>query len=115
MPKTEAFFIAKFVESLVHPDVIGSMEYETVYELVKDCESMSEAKSICEELSDVVAAMLDKIKDFPQPCVNCGKPVVYRRHDDEVVHEDPDEDPDYEDYGWVACNGGETEAEMPED
>jgi len=34
-------------------------------------------------------------------CKHCGKPI--RRIRDNWVHDDPDEDPSQEDYGWVKC------------
>lgn len=35
-------------------------------------------------------------------CKNCGQPIRFHKSG-EWVHDDPDEDPKAEDYGWVKC------------
>jgi hypothetical protein len=45
-------------------------------------------------------------------CMHCQEPVLIRVSDQLLVHADEDEDPSVEDYGWVQCSGGETNADL---
>lgn len=42
-------------------------------------------------------------------CKNCNKPIRFLRG--VWIHDDPDEDPNAEDYGWLSCNSDNLVAE----
>jgi hypothetical protein len=43
-------------------------------------------------------------------CKHCGQPIRIAK-DGRWVHDDPDENPQQEDYGWAKCSGEITTAE----
>jgi len=62
--------------------------------------------------AEIIKNVLNEKYIMPQryKCKHCGMPI--RITPDGIwVHDDPDEDPKQNDYGWVKCSGETTEAE----